>query len=629
MAAENYQDFAALASKLQTYDGAWDIVMSFVAPIQEELILYSGALALAVAIITMAYHALTFRPQKVVLWFVYLGFCAAMFIPIAVQVGAPSPAFATTGADGEKSVRSGGAANISAVFYWVNRVLDGIAGEMMGAIDKGLGGYGDGHNMAAPLQAVAAMGRGYRDRLPGSGAKEIFDDYREECGNVGTIIINKDPKNGPDTASRLGLLRNAYPEPELTPPQNLVDLLALSAPAKLLKKSYHVENVAYWGELFGVNYEGKPGAFASILNYLGITGDDKPKLLTTDALPSLKYKSNSDTAAENEAGAPAEEFHPKNCYEMYQLAKLAHREFDNGTKAASASSLMYTYKGGRLMPTWGSPKVVVDIAKAAQRCGYDHLESLDEKSGDSSFSGRMKNYVGSVFMSSPTDWITTLKKIDANVYTLVFPAILALMTAAAMIVFPIVVVFSIAPGRETMLPNFLLTLIYIKITLVFTYFILKVGGLIGTAAVISAAASPIASNANTESICGLAAVTLPGTLIAALIGAPLLAWVVTFNDKDGLHGLGFRAFGAPQMLSTGLKVAGAAAIAAGGAGRFVSAATKSMAKSGNPPASPTGGAGPGGSVGGQAHGGGPAPTINNLRGKTRSHKQLRQKNLWK
>ena len=635
MAAENYQDLAALASKLQTYDGAWDIVMSFVAPIQEALIQYGGPLALAVAILTMIYHTATLRPQKTILWFVYLGVCGAMFIPITVQVGAPSSVLAATGGGGEKAVRSGGAANISAVFYWTNYVLDGIAGEMMGAIDKGLGGYGDGRNMAAPLQAVAAARRGYFALLPGSSALEIFDDYRAQCGGVGQAIIANAPQDGNvrDTVSRLGLLANSYPDPDITPPKEFADRLASRAPAKLLSGKYHVENVAYWGDRFGVNYDGSPGAFARafafLKSYVGIDGDDSPKLLTTAALPALKYKSNSDTPAENEAGVPSEDFYPKNCYEMYQLAKLAFQEFDNGTKTATVASLMYNSRGGGIMPVWASPKVVIEIAKAAQRCGYDHLESLNEKSGNSGGWDSLVNWGASKLMGTPTDWLTTLKKIDANVYTLVFPAILALITGAAMIVFPIVVVMSIASGRETALPNFLLTLIYIKLTLVFTYFILKVGGLIGTAAVISAASSPHASNMNTESICGLAATTLPVTLIAALVGAPLLAWVVTFNDKAGLRGLGFRAFGAPQMLSTGLKVAGAAAFAAGGAGRLVAAATRSMAKSGNPPASPTGGAG--GPVAGHAPGGGSAPTINNLRSKTQNNnnKKLRQKNLWK
>ena len=156
------------------------------------------------------------------------------------------------------------------------------------------------------------------------------------------------------------------------------------------------------------------------------------------------------------------------------------------------------------------------------------------------------------------------KKIDANVYTLFVPANSCAVNGCGMFIFPIVVVMSIFPSRETALPNFLLGLVFIKLTLVFTYFFLKVGGLIGTAAMMKVVTNPdLASNLNTDSLCGLASATLPD-VYRGTCGSALLAYVVTFNDKAGIRSLGFHSFGAQQMLSTGPGQAGAAAVLARG-----------------------------------------------------------------
>lgn len=542
--------------------------MSFIAPIHEAMLYYMAPFTLAAAFIAMSYYSVTFRPLMALKLFIWLGFCGVMFFTWPVQVGAALSqsnilSVGTIGGGGSSGedratsvVGSGGAANISAVFHGVNSALDQIASLIMSAVDKGLGRYGEVGDMGAPMLTVTHLNRGYYESIRDSGLEKVLGDYQRQCSSISTALTKGGSVEGREIAAGVGLLERSYPVPEFKPPKNLVDIMTSTPLATVSKQyGYRVESQAFWTKLLAT--KDKDGLVSKA------SSTDQWYLSPDSSLQNLKYKSGSDSPKENEAGAEPDTFYPKNCYEMYQLADLGNRQFATTVDNATGD-IPKGLKGA--------------IGTVIARCGFQHLASIDKQNRTGLWSkgvGYLTDSLGSSAMAFATDWAVMLKKIDANVYTLFFPATLALLTGAAMIIFPIVVVMSIFPGRETSLPNFLLGLVFIKLTLVFTYFFLKVGGLIGNAAAMKIAINPIASNLNTDSLCGLASAALPGTFIAALVGAPLLAWVVTFNDKAGIRSLGFHSFGAQQMLSTGLKVAGAAALMTRGAG----AVAKSMQKS--------------------------------------------------
>ncbi len=117
----------------------------------------------------------------------------------------------------------------------------------------------------------------------------------------------------------------------------------------------------------------------------------------------------------------------------------------------------------------------------------------------------------------------------------------------------------------------------LKLTVVFTYFVIKVGGLIGYASASMMVTGGDAMAVVNEGVRGFAAGTIILTFIAAVIGAPYMAYLLVFGDKNSLSSIGFNKFGGRQLAQAALSVIGSVS-AAGIAGRAVSGGVRGVNK---------------------------------------------------
>ncbi|MEK7623932.1 MAG: hypothetical protein AAB408_04700 [Patescibacteria group bacterium] len=619
---DKFQDFEVLASQFRTYDGAWNAVLTFVAPIHDVMLTYMFPFVLGFSFLTMSYHSLRLRPQDAAKWFMFLIFASAMLYTVPVQV-TPSYDYSDKSAQTLSSINKkgggGGApaeANISLAFYLVNYWMDRIANTMMDAVDAGIGKFGDDRDFQAPQLASAQLQRGYDKLLANTNADKLITAFKDKCQSLASSVDKVGRYSGRNAADAIGLLPQGVPRPVVKDADKFVDLPKDNSLRKLLESyppggfskrdGYHIETNEYWRNRLGGDEISGNGSF--VRNFSGT---------------NLNFSSSSDDKSGNEKSAEEDKAYPKNCYEMYQAAEFAFRQFAYAARDKVIGSEQRLYdsrsecefvvaKDDSYCPGAEEHTKVRFIAlqKAIYSAYYSKVNRHDPNAPGS-------NLAAATLASTAQSLFSWFTEAHATLYGLFFPAVISLMTGVLMILFPVVIVLSVFPGREATIPTALLSLVFLKLTLVLTYFIIKLGGLVATAAIIRLSRDGFSPSDANDALWGIAAGTNVLTFLCALIGAPALAYIITFNDKGGIRSLGFDSFGARQMTSAGMRAAGVATGLAFGASKLGKSVGKMLS---DPPLKPPGG--PGGLVSGQPPSGRATPTMNNI-------KALLSKNLWK
>ncbi len=554
-AVSGYDNYSRLANSLGSYQGAEDVAFSVLSGLINNLNEIFTVYALPIVLVVLMRYSIRMQPRAGALYLLQV-FAVALALGVTVQVpvsavlqkARPANLVEAVSQTHEQSggVSLGGCAGEGCMtqpflFFAVNTATSTAMHLVMQMIDATpLGGAGKTGSFAAATFQQAVDANNYFAKVKDTDLHRAVVLYRSVCADV---VGAADPLT-PQQMTAAGL-RDGVPGVDAGARQAERDR-ALAALAKHPANGWDTNGAgssvrfklldqAYW---IGILADGKrPGSYLTApaqLRYVSRGGD--PELA---ALESPQH------------------FYPKNCAELYQTIKIGMDEFRAGVEAANARTreargVNSSYDSAGVVNTWSLAQSI-----------YRLQASVGDTADDGWVPGPIKKVVGWLTGGVETAAVGTIAKLIQFVgdflgkyYVLLLPGIISLVIAVALAVFPIVCLFSLFPGRLPMLASFFWLVVYLKVVLVMTYLLIKIGSFIGMAI----ASEAVQSN-DYSSVEGLSIATNIGTLIIAMIGAPLVARSLVYNEHHGLSNMGF---------GRGI-LTGAAAIAGG---RAVGAAAK-------------------------------------------------------
>lgn len=585
-----------IADQLKYYDGAESFVLGMVGNLATRFNDISYYFAWGSAILALSWYLVRIQMVELFRWFVFFVVIVVAVIPVRAD-------------------EAHGGAKVSVVLYYLNKFTTDMLLRIQGEIDTAMG-YGDSKpgNFATTNVALAAIANDYGKGMNDSPVARVQRDFAAQCvdpllgvkrSGASSVASGLQEING-DTARILAALRtpragvlgrglrgteiNRLPPDHdnlTTLPSSVATILAKTPVSPVAIRSsgsrngYQVET----SESIRKRLQGAPD--------VGRGGSTAGSLMV-NAYPELAYSRDGEASGLPPGDLRTDTFYPTNCYEMFQLADLGWRQYVRAAtqdsigfigraydKLASLANDPMTLSGqislAKQALGGGGPTQTfcpVDVASlGASEVAFNQYQ--DAISGGASGVG---DYIGSrvtsgavSLASSLFEWFT---KWGVIVGMLAMPTVASFSVGAIFVMFPFIVAFSLLPNRSTMLVKVLLTIVFIKLTLLLSYFALKVGGSISVAAICETVATKadslglayaFGSEGLTSNIRGAAFTGLIITYIFALAGAPWAAFHLTFNEHHGLMGLGFNKFGTRQMVQAGASAVYAASAASKGA----------------------------------------------------------------
>lgn len=557
-----FDNYDRIAQTLGSYQSAEDAAFAILSRLINNINDIFDVYALPIVLVVLIGYLLQLRPGAGVKYFLQVG-AVAFALGVSVQVpvsselqkAKPDNLIEALSRSHEQNAglalgSCGGEGCITQpfLFYIVNTASSAGMRLVMDLIDATpLGGAGKPGNFAAAFYQSAVDVNDYVDKLQDTDLHRAILFYRRTCAGV---VVSKDPLT-PQQMIGAGLRGGVPGVGEMAEreralavlakyPLNGWDSNALPVRSKLLNREYWV------GILAGGARGERPGSYLTApqeLRYVSSTGD-----------PEIS------------ARADPQDFYPKNCAELYQTIAIGLAEFKPGVDAAIAKTRMArgvdgSYDSAGVVNTWSLTKSI-----------YRLQASVGDGGDDGWIPAPVKKFVGAIFGGVETATVGIIAKLIQFIgdfigkyYVLLLPGLVALIVAGALAVFPMVCLFSLFPGRLSMLSSFFWLIVYLKTVLAMTYLVIKIGAFIGLAL----AADAVQKN-DASSIEAMSIVTGVGTLIMAMIVAPLAARSLVYNEHGGLSNMGFGR----GILTTATSMAGARAI--GSAAKVAGVAMKTF-----------------------------------------------------
>ena len=565
-----FDNYSRLAKTIGNYQGAEDVAFAVLSSLINNLNDIFTVYALPVVLVVLMGYMIRMQPRAGVLYFFQV-FAVALALGVTVQVPVSSalqkarPGNIVEAVSQMHEQSSGfsigscggeGCVTQPFLFFAVNNATTSAMHLVMQMVDATpLGGAGKPGNFAASFYSGTVDVNDYVAKLQGTDLHRAILLYRRACAD---IVGTRDPLT-PQQMIAAGL-RDGVPGvaggAELAERERALAVLA-KHPVNGRWNEYGVDQYvrfklldqAYW---IGIIADGKrPGSYLTApeqLRYVSSTGD--PEL---SARESPQY------------------FYPKNCAQLYQTIQVGMAEFKPGVDAAIAKT-----RGARGVDSSYDSQGVVNAAALATSI-YRLQAAVGDTADDGWIPGPIKKVIGWFTGGVETAAVGAIAKLIQFIadflgkyYVLLLPGIIALVLATALAVFPIVCLFSLFPGRLSMLSSFFWLVVYLKTVLVMTYLLIKIGSFIGLAI-----ASAAVQTNDYSSIEGLSLATNIGTLIIAMIGGPLAARSLVYNEHHGLSSMGFgkgiltgaAAMAGPRAIGYAAKGAGAALKTVAGAAK--------------------------------------------------------------
>lgn len=552
-----FDNYSRLAKTIGNYQGAEDVAFAVLSPLINNLNDIFTVYALPIVLVVLMGYSIRLQPRAAGLYLLQV-FAVALALGVTVQVPVSSAlqkarpgnfveavARAHEQSSGISIGSCGGGDGCMTqpfLFFAVNTATTAGMHIVMQMVDvTPLGGAGKPGNFAASFLSGTVDVNDYAAKLQGTDLHRAILLYRRACADIRSGT--RDPLT-PQQMVAAGL-RDGVPgvagDAELAERDRALAVLA-KHPANGMWNEYGVDQYvrfklldrAYW---VGFLADGKrPGSYLIApeqLRYVSATGD-----------------------AEISAMADPQDFSPKNCAQLYQTIQVGMAEFKPGVDAAIAKT-----RAARGVDSSYDSQGVVNAAALATSI-YRLQAAVGDTADDGWIPGPIKKVIGWFTGGVETAAVGAIAKLIQFIadflgkyYVLLLPGIIALVLATALAVFPIVCLFSLFPGRLSMLSSFFWLVVYLKTVLVMTYLLIKIGSFIGLAI-----ASAAVQTNDYSAIEGLSLATNIGTLIVAMIGGPLAARALVYNEHHGLSNMGFgRGILTGAAAMAGGRVVGAAA----------------------------------------------------------------------
>lgn len=542
------QDFDRLGGLLADFQTSWGTVFDITTTMQSSFYDVFWRFAPSVALIALMYYSIRMDGEKAFKVLLLSIFLAILMFPYRANVvgvwqpeeirrnGVAATLIDTAQGVSKKQYRS--KKRISGAFYAFDRLTTSALYYMMGIVNKSLGELGPTGHYAAPLGVLAAVNRTYTQGLPGSGYKTILDTYLDVCNQVPIQAEAKGDNLAPWHWASVGLmggtgLGKQFRVNDVSPMQSgspqALSRLATYPPEGIegpYKDGFVIESRDYWVSKLRTD----PKKETSTGGLLANTNSD------------LQF---SETVDDNTI------FYADNCAELYQIANIAQIERDEAIATIENRQISnYVHLGDSVHQQYSDRQREAQLGIARLMAFHAAQRRLGNE--DPTWWEKIKERFFGGTTATVTNVYEEAAEIGFEVYGMMLPAVASLMLGAAAIIFPFVALLALLPGRESSLPLFFQTIVFIKMVLFFSYFFIVAGGTITLGIVETYAQQMLmGATAMTSHLGSFAAIGKIAVLLVAGGGSVLLSYVLVFNEKTGLRSLGFNKFGAKQMAAAG------------------------------------------------------------------------------
>lgn len=503
-------DYDRVAASLKTYEGAEAFILQKVAPITDQISAYLfPSIGFALALLVLAFWMLRLKIDEAMRYFFFLVFIAVAMVPVNI----------------------GGDAKLPAIPYYANKITTALLGALQDVVDRTIKSPGTGRNFAAPMRPLSLYALAGRQDLRDTALTETMRIYTQTCSPVtGNTMTRAELRavglaGGPvgvETAESRKVKSNAI--------RKLADLPATGTaigyiPSPWAQGGFVIESAQSW-RARGQRPDLAPGFIKNT--------DPSLQLKDAGTWHGMEYQ-----------------FFAVNCKDMYRITELAAKEY-----LSMIAERVRTAQAEAGMGADADRDGLVLLG--AQLTAAHNINAATETKPEAE-RGMMTGLAGSILSGIETLLITAGMKVVSWISELVtkwfvgfIPGVVALGIGLAFILYPIVVLLSLLPGRERSIGMFLYAIVFLKLYLLIAYIVLKVGGLVFTEAVDQFARSGGETS--------FAALTFIGGLVivlAVIWGAPALAFAIVFSQTHGLAGaVGFGAVGGSQIQRAAGQVTG-------------------------------------------------------------------------
>lgn len=269
------------------------------------------------------------------------------------------------------------------------------------------------------------------------------------------------------------------------------------------------------------------------------------------------------------ASSSPERFYAGNCDELHDMVQYGNRSyyaFIEGVEMKRGQLVRdepwYADFIGGSAPSYTSQ----DVAKLARPQYFQGMMAVNRAiSEGNSYQGMAGNnrgdsengYIDSATKALGLQISTFWKKWNLNLAPVAAMGVVAMGTGLLFIFLPLVIVFSVLPGRLSTLAATIKVILFAKTTLLLMYITCRLSLVVSTASMFSVLTLQGAPTSLNAGMISLAVMSQLIALITLLTAAPLLAYFLVFNEARGLSTLSPGSIGKDAIRSS-LIAAGAA-----------------------------------------------------------------------
>lgn len=501
----NQTEYDDLASKLRTYDSSETFVLDQLAPIMNGVadFLYPTVF-LAFAIIGLMWWSIRLSPARGVRYLLSVAFVSVLMLPVQI-----------------------GNVQVPASLYWFNWLTSQGLGALQAVVDGALRGPGGPGNYAAALHPLSAFAAGAGgSALRGTELARTVEAYNITCKKV-AVDVGLTQAEMQSVGLAGGALGVDSPSTEKLRAGAIGKMVGTGPGMQQQGERFYIPARSWWV----AREQGQKNLVPAYLK-----NDD----------PALRYKSISDTPTAQADMGP-NEFWAHDCAELWKIADRSVREYQYATTARTKAAALHA----GITPSEEKSGIILLGAQLTAAHQVHAATGKEEKKSTGMGVGWIVDAIETLVATAAMKLVNWFSELITKWFVFAIPAVAALGVGLMFVIWPVVVLMALIPGRERSIPEFLYYVVFIKLFLFFSYVILKVGGALFLAAVDGFARDGSAGLASMTFISGLV------IMIGVLWGAPKLASAVTFSQSGGgLAGaMGLGAIGGMQIANAARMIA--------------------------------------------------------------------------
>jgi hypothetical protein len=293
---------------------------------------------------------------------------------------------------------------------------------------------------------------------------------------------------------------------------------------------------------------------------------------TVTAGSGLRYEPWDEVVKNNQVSEYEKRFYAKTCKDLYLIAENGMRQYNN---ASNERNTRLSVNDMSLGLAGAISKVAPSAIASATAHAYlsntlnddGQLRTGETAGGIGGGLLAVKNFVVGAVAGTSDSKSRFFEEFHFENFAMMIPIVISSLVGMIFVLFPFICLVSLFPGRESLVPNSLFTIAFLKLIVPIAYLMTQFGGLMAVSA------QEVVINSIYNGGNNLVTAIAPWVtgaqwflMLSITAGAPMIAYRIIFNETAGLAAqmkFGSRQ-GGDQVSGATMSAAAATATAAGG-----------------------------------------------------------------